>query len=82
MLVKLTPTVNFINSIRTNFSYEFFVRTSFRQLFPMYVRTYVGKKSCRKDICTKNSYVKTLMKLTPALASVKLSSMICARFVR
>jgi hypothetical protein len=43
---RMKTAVNFINNLRTNFSYE----TSFRQLFSRYM--YV-----KKDIRTKNSYV-------------------------
>ncbi len=51
--------VNFINIFCALFSYE----CRFWQL----ISTYVRKKSCQNDICTKNLCVKTLMKLTPGL---------------
>jgi len=52
----LSPTVNFINNLRTNFSYE----TSFRQLFSRYM--YVKKTTFVQKICTF-----MLMKLTPTV---------------
>jgi len=53
MFIKLTPAVNFINNLRTNFSYEM----SFRQLFSRYM--YVKKTTFVRKI-----RMLMLMKLT------------------
>ncbi len=57
MLMKLRLSLNFISIFRARFLYE----TSLRQLFSSYFK-YVEK--LQNDVCTKNSYVKMLMKLT------------------
>jgi len=45
--------VNFINI----FTSEFFVQTSFRQLFPRTCNVHVTRKSCQNNIRTKNAHI-------------------------
>ncbi len=66
MLTKLTAGVNFINS----FTYKFFVRTLFRQLFLVMFWL-------RQKIRTKNACVKSLMKLTAVCHSAVEVFLLC-----
>jgi len=67
MLLKLTPAINFINILHTNFLHKYDVLAA----LPNYM--YI-KKSCQNDVRTKKRACIMLMKLTPGVDFTKLFS--------
>ncbi len=64
-LIKLSSVHNTWSQFHKHFTYEFFVRISPQS-------QNVTRKSCWNDVRTKNSSVKTLMKLTPGVNSTNI----------